>query len=263
MTLLSRIFGFLRDMITANLFGADAAFDAFTVAFKIPNFMRRLFAEGSFSQAFVPVLSEYQKQQDQLAIKRFIDYIAGSLGVVLLIVTLLGVIFAPWVIRLFAPGFVSAGERFDLAVLMLRINFPYLLLISLTAFGGAILNTYNRFWVFAFTPILLNVCMISAALWLSPHFHIPIVALAWGVLTAGIVQLLFQCPFLWQLRLLPIPRVRFGDPGVQKVLRLMVPALFGVSVSQVNLLLDTLFASLLTVGSVSWLYYSDRLMVSH
>ncbi|EKD55384.1 MAG: hypothetical protein ACD_60C00012G0009 [uncultured bacterium] len=260
MTLISRVLGFLRDMVTAQLFGASAAFDAFSVAFRIPNFMRRLFAEGSFSQAFVPVLSEYQKAKSHEEIKRFIDAITGTLGVVLLGVTIAGILFAPWIIRLFAPGFASDGARFALAVTMLRITFPYLLLISLTAFCGAILNTYSKFWVAAFTPVFLNICMIVTAFWLSPHLKHPIVGLAWGVFIAGIIQLLFQWPFLKRLKLFPHPKVRFQDQGVMRVLKLMVPALFGVSVSQINLLLDTLFASLLIVGSVSWLYYSDRLM---
>ncbi|EKD71394.1 MAG: hypothetical protein ACD_46C00194G0008 [uncultured bacterium] len=260
MTMISRVFGFIRDMVTAHLFGAGAAFDAFSVAFKIPNFMRRLFAEGSFSQAFVPVLSEYQKKESHEEVHRFINAMGGTLGVALLVVTILGIIGAPWVVRLFAPGFETQGERFNLAVTMLRINFPYLLLISLTAFSGAILNTYSRFWVAAFTPVFLNISMIAAAFWLSPQFTAPIIGLAWGVFIAGVVQLFFQYPFLKKLHLIPRPSINFRDPGVRRVLKLMVPALFGVSVGQVNLLIDTLFASLLMVGSVSWLYYSDRLM---
>lgn len=260
MTAISRVFGFIRDMVTAQLFGAGAAFDAFTIAFKIPNFMRRLFAEGSFTQAFVPVLAEYQKQKNPEDINRFINSMAGTLGFVLLCVTIVGVIFAPWIVRIFAPGFDTSGPRYDLAVTMLRITFPYLLLISLTAFSGAILNTYSRYWVAAFTPVFLNICMICTAIWLAPEMQAPITALAWGVFIAGVVQLLFQWPFLKRLDLLPKPRVNFRDPGVRKVLKLMVPALFGVSVSQINLLIDTLFASFLVVGSVSWLYYSDRLM---
>lgn len=260
MTMISRVFGFLRDMVTAHIFGAGAAFDAFSVAFKIPNLMRRLFAEGSFSQAFVPVLSEYQKQKTHEEIKQFIDAMAGTLGFVLLCVTIVGVVCAPWIVRLFAPGFDPSGPRFDLAVTMLRITFPYLMLISLTAFSGAILNTYNRFWVAAFTPVFLNIVMISAAIWLSPHMAQPIIGLAWGVFVAGAVQMIFQWPFLKNMRLHPHPKINFRDSGVRRVLKLMVPAIFGVSVSQINLLLDTLFASFLMVGSVSWLYYSDRLM---
>ncbi len=260
MTMISRVFGFLRDMVTATIFGAGAQFDAFSVAFRIPNFMRRLFAEGSFSQAFVPILSEYQKKKSQEEVKRFIDAMFGTLSISLFIVTVLGVLAAPWIVRIFAPGFETQGQRFDLAVTMLRITFPYLFLISLTAFSGAILNTYSRYWVAAFTPVFLNIVMISAACWLSPRFAQPIIGLAWGVFIAGVVQLIFQWPFLKHLHLLPRPRISFRDPGVQRVLKLMVPALFGVSVGQINLLVDSVFASLLVVGSVSWLYYSDRLM---
>jgi putative peptidoglycan lipid II flippase len=260
MTTISRIFGFVRDMVTASLFGAGMAFDAFSVAFKIPNFMRRLFAEGSFSQAFVPVLAQYQKQKSHEEVQRFINAMAGTLGFTLLVIVLLGIIAAPWIVRAFAPGFETTGPRYELAVTMLRVTFPYLMLISLTAFLGGILNTYSRFWVAAFTPVFLNICMIAAAWWLSPAMTTPIIGLAWGVFIAGFVQLLFPWPFLKSLHLLPRPYINFRDPGVVKVLKLMVPALFGVSVGQVNLLIDTLFASLLVVGSVSWLYYADRLM---
>lgn len=260
MTLISRVFGFMRDMVTAAFFGTGAFFDAFTMAFRIPNFMRRLFAEGSFSQAFVPVLAEYQKQQSKEDIQNFINAVTGTLGVSLIIVTLLGIVGAPWIVHLFAPGFETGSQRFDLAVTMLRITFPYLFLISLTALSGAILNTYNRFWVAAFTPVFLNIVMIASAFWLSPEFSQPIIGLAWGVFIAGVVQLIFQWPFLRQLRLLPRPTINFKDPGVRRVLKLMVPALFGVSVGQFNLLMDSVFASLLTVGAVSWLFYSDRLM---
>ena len=260
MTMISRVFGFMRDMVTAAIFGAGASFDAFSVAFRIPNFMRRLFAEGSFSQAFVPVLSEYQKQKSHAETERFINAMSGTLGITLLIVTVLGMLGAPYVIRLFAVGFDTHGERFELAVTMLRITFPYLMLVSLTAFSGAVLNTYSRFWVAAFTPVILNITMIAAALWFAPHFAAPIIALAWGVFVAGVLQLIFQWPFLRNLKFTLRPRINFKDPGVRRVLKLMVPALFGVSVGQINLLVDSIFASLLAVGSISWLYYSDRLM---
>lgn len=260
MTTISRILGFMRDMVMAHFFGAAAQFDAFSIAFRIPNFMRRLFAEGSFSQAFVPVLSEYQKKQSHDDIRKFLNAMSGLLMLALFVVTVMGTIGAPWVVRLFAPGFDLDGERFDLTVTMLRITFPYLLLISLTAFSGAILNTYQRFWVAAFTPVLLNICMIAAAFFLSPRFHFPIIGVAWGVLIAGVMQLLFQMPFLKGLKLAPIPKIDLKNKGVGRVLKLMVPALFGVSVGQINLLVDSIFASLLVVGSVSWLYFSDRLM---
>ncbi len=260
MTMISRIAGFIRDFIMAQMFGAGVALDAFSIAFKIPNMIRQLFAEGSFSQAFVPVLAEYQKQATQSEMQRFINSMAGILGSILLLVTILGVIFAPWIIKLVAPGFTVGTPSFDWAVVILRITFPYLVFISLTAFAGAILNTYSRFWVAAFVPTLLNIFMIVASVWLAPRFHIPIYALAWSVLVAGVFQLWFLWYFLKPLNLFTHLSFNFHNTGVKKVFKLMLPALFGVSVSQINILLDTIFASFLTVGSVSWLYYSDRLM---
>jgi putative peptidoglycan lipid II flippase len=259
-TFLSRILGFIRDLVLARVFGADAGTDAFFVAFKIPNFMRRLFAEGAFSLAFVPVLSEYKERRSRAELKRFVDDVAGTLGMVLLGVTVVGVLGAPWVVMLFAPGFIDEPDRLQLAADMLRLTFPYLILISLTAFAGGILNTFQRFGIPAFTPVLLNISLISCALWLSPLFERPIMALAWGVLIAGILQLLFQLPFLGHLGLLPRPQFAPRDEGVRRIIKLMIPALFGVSVTQLNLLLDTLIASFLAAGSISWLYYSDRLM---
>ena len=260
MTMISRVLGLIRDVVVAGYFGASGASDAFFVAFKIPNFLRRLFAEGAFAQAFVPVLSEYRTQRDLDAVRILVAKTAGSLGSVLLVVTLLGSVGSPLLAMLFAPGFYMSGSpSYDLAAEMLRITFPYLMLISLTAFAGAILNSYQRFAVPAFTPVLLNLCLIGSAVYLSPLFDPPIMALAWGVLMAGAVQLIFQMPFLARLRLLPMPQSGWKDEGVRRILRLMLPALFGVSVAQINLLLDTVLASFLQTGSVSWLYYSDRL----
>lgn len=259
MTLLSRIVGFLRDMVLAQMFGAGFALDAFFVAFKIPNFMRRLFAEGAFSQAFVPVLAEYTRTRSEAEVREFISRIMGMLGAILLLVTILAEVATPLIVTVFAPGFLRDPARFQLASDMLKITFPYMMLISLTALSGAILNTYNRFAVPAFTPVLLNISMIWAAFYLAPQLDSPVTALAWGVCLAGIVQLLFQLPFLWRLRLLPWPTIKPRDQGVLKVMKLMVPALFGVSVAQISILIDTLFASFLQAGSISWLYYSDRM----
>ncbi|MBB72144.1 MAG: murein biosynthesis integral membrane protein MurJ [Legionellales bacterium] len=259
MTMTSRILGFVRDMVVAHIFGAGIATDAFFVAFKIPNFMRRLFAEGAFSQAFVPVLSGYREQQTHAEARDFLRHIAGTLGLALLLVTILAEIITPGLIALFAPGFLKDPTRFAMATDMLRVTFPYLLFISLTAFAGATLNSYGNFGIPAFTPVLLNLAMIVAALYGAPHMANPIEALAWGVCVAGIIQFLFQLPFLWRLNLLVWPKVNWSDPGVRRVLTLMVPALFGVSVAQVSLLIDTVFASFLPAGSVSWLYFSDRL----
>ncbi len=260
MTMISRILGFIRDMLFARIFGVDAGTDAFYVAFKIPNFLRRLFAEGAFAQAFVPVLSDYKEQGSKQALKLFIDKTAGTLALALAIISLIGVIAAPIIITLFAPGFSNEGKQYDLAVQMLRITFPYLFFISSVAFAGGILNSHGKFAIPAFTPVFLNICMISAAIWLSPLMSEPIIALAWGVFAAGIVQLLFQFPALYRLGLLPKLKLGFKDPGVKRILKLMLPAIFGVSVTQINLLLDTIIASLLAAGSVSWLYFSDRLV---
>lgn len=260
MTMTSRILGFSRDILFARIFGVDAHTDAFFVAFKIPNFLRRLFAEGAFSQAFVPVLSDYKQRGSKIALRHFIDRTAGVLALILMLTTLVGMLVAPYLIMLFAPGFVQQGEQYELAVQMLRITFPYLFFISSVAFAGGILNTYGKFAVPAFTPVLLNISLIFAAIWLAPLMPNPVVALAWGVFFAGAVQLMFQFPALRHLNLVPRLRFGFNDPGVKHIMRLMLPALFGVSITQINLLLDTLLASFLATGSISWLYYSDRLV---
>jgi len=259
-TMLSRILGLVRDIVIAHFVGASASADAFFVAFKIPNFLRRLFAEGAFAQAFVPVLSEYQQKRDHGAVKLLVDHVAGTLGSTLILLTVMGVIAAPVIAMLFAPGFVQFDDKMALTSDLLRLTFPYLLLISLTAFAGSVLNSYGRFAVPAFTPILLNVSLISCAVFMAPLLENPVMALGWGVLIAGSVQLLFQLPFLARLHLLPRPRVDRKHEGVRQIIKLMIPALFGVSVSQINLLLDTVLASFLQTGSVSWLYYSDRLV---
>ena len=260
MTLLSRISGLARDMVFAGLIGAGAgvAADAFYVAFRIPNFLRRIFGEGAFSQAFVPVFTEYKTRNTQEEVREFLDRMAGIFSLVLFVVTLAGVLAAPFIVYALAPGF--SGEKYDLTVAMLRITFPYILFISLVGMAAGILNTYGRFAAAAFTPVLLNLSMIGAALWLAPRMHNPVMALAWGVFIAGVAQLLFQLPFLARLGLLPRPRLKRGHDGVARVFKLMLPAIFGVSVAQINTLINTILASFLVTGSVSWLYYSDRLM---
>jgi putative peptidoglycan lipid II flippase len=259
MTMLSRVLGLARDVILAAVIGASANADAFFIAFKIPNFLRRLFAEGAFSQAFVPVLAEQREAGGKTAVRDFVDHMAGALSAALLALTTLTLVAAPLVAAVFAPGFIDEPAKFTLTAELIRITFPYLMLISLTGMCGAILNSYGRFAVPAFTPVLLNVSLIGAALLAAPLFDEPVFALAWGVMLAGVVQLLFQLPFLYRLELMPRARWSLQHPGVKQVLTLMVPALFGVSVSQLNLLLDTVLASFLPTGSVSWLYYSDRL----
>lgn len=257
MTLTSRVLGFVRDVLAAQIFGVNASVDAFYVAFKIPNFMRNLFAEGSFSQAFVPVLAEYRQQRSIGEVKEFVSHMAGVFGSLLLLISVLGVVLAPLLILIFGPGL--DPYRYDLATTMLRITFPYIMLISLTAFTGAILNCYGRMAVPAFTPALLNIALIATAFGITHWFNVPIMAQAWGIILGGILQLGFQLPFLKRLGLLPWPRFDWHDPGVQRVLKLMLPALFGASVGQLSLLLNTIFASFLKVGSVTWLYNSERL----
>ena len=260
MTLLSRALGLTRDIVIARFFAAGDEADAFFVAFKIPNFLRRLFAEGAFSLAFVPVLSEYRSQHSDAEVRDLINRVAGTMGLILLLVSAIGVTASPLIIRVFAAGFADQPEKFQLTSDMLRITFPYILLISMTAMSAGILNTWNKFAIPAFTPVLLNLSLIGSAVWISPQLDLPIVGLAWGVLIAGVVQFLFQLPFLYREGLLPKPRWGWRHSGVQKILKLMVPAIFGSSVAQINLLFDTFIASFLASGSVAWLYYSDRLL---
>ena len=216
-TAISRVFGYIRDAVIFIFLGATGGTDAFFVAFRIPNFLRRLFAEGAFSQAFVPVLSEYKEQRTRQELQALINHVSGMLGLVLLLLSVAGVILAPVLIYIFAPGFSSDDTRFDLAAQMLRITFPYILFISLTALSASILNTFNRFAVPAFTPVLLNLSLIAVTLWLAPGMQQPVVALAWGVFIAGIAQLAFQIPFLSALGVLPRFSLSGARDGVQKI----------------------------------------------
>ena len=260
MTLLSRILGFLRDLIIARVFGAGLATDAFFVAFKLPNLLRRLFAEGAFSQAFVPILAEYKNRRGEEETRVLVDHVAGALAAALFIVTVIGVAAAPLIILVTAPGFTGAPGKFDLTVSLLRVTFPYIFFISLTALAGGILNTYSRFAVPAVTPTLLNLSFIGFALWGAPYFDPPVTALAWAVFAGGVAQLALQVPALARVGLLPRFRLNLRDEGLWRILRQMGPAVFGVSISQVSLVINVIFASFLVTGSVSWLYYADRLM---
>ncbi|HSC94701.1 MAG TPA: murein biosynthesis integral membrane protein MurJ [Burkholderiales bacterium] len=260
MTLLSRVLGFVRDLVIARVFGAGLATDAFFVAFKLPNLLRRLFAEGAFSQAFVPILAEYKNRRGGEETRVLVDHVAGALAAALFIVTVIGVAAAPLIILVTAPGFTGAPGKFDLTVSLLRVTFPYIFFISLTALAGGILNTYSRFAVPAVTPTLLNLSFIGFALWGAPYFDPPVKALAWAVFAGGVAQLAFQVPALARVGLLPRFKLNLRDEGVWRILRQMAPAVFGVSISQVSLVINVIFASFLVTGSVSWLYYADRLM---
>ncbi|MGR5119629.1 murein biosynthesis integral membrane protein MurJ [Vibrio astriarenae] len=267
MTLISRVLGLVRDVVVANLMGAGASADVFFFANKIPNFLRRLFAEGAFSQAFVPVLTEYHASGDMDKTRALIAKAAGTLGVIVSIVTLIGVLGSGVVTALFGFGWFldwmdggPSAEKFELASFMLKITFPYLWFITFVALSGAILNTLGKFAVSSFTPVFLNVMIILSAWLIAPQLSQPEVGLAIGVFLGGLAQFLFQIPFLIKAGVMVKPKWGWRDPGVVKIRTLMIPALFGVSVSQINLLFDTFIASFLQTGSISWLYYSDRLL---
>ncbi|MCV9880332.1 murein biosynthesis integral membrane protein MurJ [Brenneria izbisi] len=260
MTMLSRILGFVRDAIIARVFGAGMVADSFFIAFKLPNLLRRIFAEGAFSQAFIPILAEYKSQQGEEATRTFLAYVSGMLTLALALVTIAGMLAAPWVIMVTAPGFAATPERFELTTALLRVTFPYILLISLASMAGSVLNNWNRFSVPAFAPTLLNVSMIGFSLFAAPYFNPPVMALAWAVLVGGLLQLGYQLPYLKKIGMLVLPRIKWREPGVWRVMRLMGPAILGVSVSQISLIINTIFASFLVEGSVSWMYYADRLM---
>jgi putative peptidoglycan lipid II flippase len=259
-TFVSRILGLGREQAIAYAFGASATTDAFWVAFRIPNFLRRLFAEGSFSVAFVPVLTEYKERRSHGELRDLVARTAGTLGGVLLLVTAIGLFGARWIAGGFAPGSIDEPAKFALTTDLLRVMFPFLLFVSLTALAGGVLNSFNRFMLPALTPVVMNVCVIVAALWWAPHFAVPIMSLGWAILIAGVVQLLLQLPSLSRLGLLALPRWGWRHAGVRRVLRLMLPTLFGSSVAQINLLLDTLIASFLITGSQTWLTQTDRLL---
>ena len=259
MTMLSRVLGLVRDIVLLNVFGAGKDFDTFVVAFRIPNFFRRLFSEWAFSQACIPVLTEYKTSRTHAEVQILISRVFGCLLTAMTLLTFVAMVAAPAIIYLYAPGFHSDTVKFDLAVDMFRLTIPYLLFMSLTAFASSILNSYGSFASPAFSPVLLNVAMIAGAWWLTPYMAEPIMALGWAVVVAGVLQLAIQIPELWKKKLLIPPKIDFKHEGVERILKLMLPALFGVSVTQINLLLNTIWASFMQDGSVSWLYSAERM----
>lgn len=259
MTMLSRVLGLVRDVVLLNVFGAGKDFDTFVVAFRIPNFFRRLFAEGAFSQAFIPVLTEYKTSRTHAEVQILISRVFGCLATFMTTLTMIAIIAAPVIMYIYAPGFHGDEAKFALATDMFRLTIPYLLFMSLTAFASSILNSYGSFSTPAFAPVLLNIAMIAGALWLTPFMAEPIMALGWAVVIAGILQLAIQIPELWRKNLLIPPKVDFKHEGVDRIMKLMLPALFGVSVTQINLLLNTVWASFMQDGSVSWLYSAERM----
>ena len=264
MTLLSRILGFVRDFVIARAFGAGLATDAFFVAFKLPNLLRRMFAEGAFSQAFVPILGEYKNKRSTEDTRTLVDHVASLLSIALFAITAIGIAAAPLLVWVSAPGFSADAGKFELTVTLTGITFPYIFFMSLVALAGGLLNSWSRFALPAFTPVLLNISFIAMALFAAPYFDPPVLALAWAVFIGGLLQMAIQIPALKKIAMLPRPtlnwRAAWADPGVRRIATLMGPALIGVSVSQVSLLINTIFASFLATGSVSWLYYAGRLM---
>jgi putative peptidoglycan lipid II flippase len=259
-TSISRVFGLIRDVATTGLLGASYLHDIFVVILKIPNLFRRFFAEGAFNQAFIPVYSEYFNKNDAQSSKAFLDSLFGTLLTFLFLFVVFVLLFSPIVVFIFAPGFYSDPQKQILSVEILRIMFPYLALISLVAFASAIQNTHSKFSIPAATPIIFNLCLIITAYTIAPSYQIPVYPLAWSVLVAGILQLLMQIAPLAAIDRIPIPRLNFSHPGVRKVLLVMLPAIFAGGIMQINILVDTIFASLLETGSPTWLYISDRLI---
>lgn len=260
MTIVSRLFGFIRDIILARMFGASMEMDAFVIAFKLPNSLRRIFAEGAFSQAFIPILVEYKNQRGKQETNLLISNISGFMSIVLLLVTVLGIIYAPQIIFITAPGFSKNYDKFNTTVSLLKIVFPYIFLISLSALSSAVLNTWNVFYVPAISPTLLNISIIFFAIFISPYCQSPIISIAWSVILGGILQLIYQLIYLQQLKLLLIPKFNLRNLGVVRILKKMLPAMLGVSASHASIMLNTIFSSFLISGSISWMYYADRLM---
>ena len=260
MTLLSRITGLARESIKATVFGAGPAMDAFEAAFRLPNLLRRMFGEGAMSQAFVPIVAEYHRQRGAEATRGLVADASGLLALILLVVSVAGVVAAPFLVYVLASGFAATPGKVELTAQMIRIMFPYIFFVSLTALAGGVLNVHRRFAVPAFTPVLLNLCVIGAAIYLAPYFDPPIVALAWGVALGGIAQLAFQLRPLAKIAMLAWPRVDWRDPGVRRVLRAMGPAVVGVSAAQISALINTQLAAWLGDGRISWITYADRLM---
>jgi putative peptidoglycan lipid II flippase len=260
MTLLSRITGLVRETLKATIFGAGVQMDAFEAAFRLPNILRRLFAEGAFSQAFVPIFAEYRRHRGDEETKALMGRVGTLLAFTLLVLTALGILAAPWLVYALASGFAQTPGKVELTAAMIRIVFPYILFVSLVSLAGGVLNVYRRFAIPAFTPVLLNLSIIGAALFLAPYCHPPITALAWGVLIGGVAQLSLQIAPLARIGMLPRLHLDWRDEGVRRVLLAMGPAVLGVSAAQISALINTQLAALLGDGRISWITYADRLM---
>ena len=261
LTFLSRIFGLARDIILAASFGGTAVLDAFLVAFRIPNFFRRLFAEGAFVQSFLPIVVEFQSKEEKEKLKTFISQTLGFMLVLAGTICALGVIFSEYLTFIFAPGFRKDPGQFVLTSSMLQITFPYLFFITITAYFMALQNSENKFALPAFTPVILNLCLIFAVVVAANRFEDPIMAAAWAVFVGGAIQLFIQLPAVYRCGLLHIPRFRLSiHPSVRRLLKVMTPVLLSGSVVQFNLMIDMLLASFLVAGSIAWLSFAERLI---
>ena len=259
-TLLSRIFGFIRDMVVAQFFGAGMATDAFFVAFRIPNLLRRLVGEGALTASFIPVYTEYITQRSKAESDELVNAAFSILAVLLILVTALGILFSPWIVKVLAYGFFQEPEKFRLTVLLNRLMFPYIFFIGLVALAMGVLNTWNRFAAPALAPVLLNLSIIACALFFSDMLQEPILSLAIGVILGGVAQLFFQIPFMQRINIVPRLRFNLSHPGVKRIGILMAPSVLGLAVTQLNVIVSTFLASYLPEGSVSYLYYADRLL---
>ncbi|QCI17151.1 murein biosynthesis integral membrane protein MurJ [Buchnera aphidicola (Aphis helianthi)] len=260
MTLISRILGFLRDLVIAHIFGVSIYTDAFFVAFKIPNLLRRLFFEGAFSQSFVPILIYYKSYKKIKYTKDFIASLSGLIIIFLSIIILLGIIFSSYIIEFSAPGFTQSIQKFQISSTLLKIMFPYILLVSLSSLYSSILNSWNYFSIPALAPSILNITIIILSIFFNSFFQPSILVLAWSVIIGGIIQLIYQLPSLIKINMFIMPNFNFNNIGLLKVLKKIGPCLIGASANQISLIFNTIFASLLNSGSISWMYYADRLI---
>lgn len=260
MTLISRILGFIRDIFIAVIFGASIDTDAFFIAFKIPNLLRRIFSEGAFAQCFIPVLIEYKSKKKIQFIKNFLSSISGLIIFFLLVIIILGICFSSFIIQCTAPGFVKTPDKLILSSHLLKIMFPYILLISLSSLYSSILNSWNYFFIPTLSPIFLNLSLIIISMFFNSFFYPAIISLAWGVIIGGLIQLFYQFPLLYKIDILVIPKINFYNIGCIRVLKKMGPAILSISANQISLIINTIFSSLLSVGSISWIYYADRLI---
>lgn len=260
MTLISRVLGFSRDLLIAHIFGASVFTDAFFIAFKIPNLLRRIFSEGAFFQSFIPILIDYKNKKNKKYVQEFIGSTSGFVILITSIVTILGIIFSYYIIIISAPGFFKSPEKMQLSSTLLKIIFPYILFISLSSLHSSILNSCNYFFIPSLSPIILNISIIFFTFFFNSYFESSIFSLGWSVIFGGVFQLFYQLPYLYKINMLFIPNINFRNIGLLKILKTMGPSILCFSANQISLIFNSIFSSLLHSGSISWMYYADRLI---